>query len=307
MKIISISDIHGDFETFDKALKYIKNTDAEVLTINGDLSGSVFNKEEKEYFVNITNNLRGLVQQIYHDTKGNIRTFHDSMKFLISGKIKAPKELMKLADDYLRFEKKAVERMSNQYQEFKDRFNDLEQKIILVPGNWDGKCIDDVLAKYNIHNRYPEEIDGIRFIGYGGSREHPIELPIDLTVHYYENEAFSHLSKHENAEVVLIHTCPKGFEGSERHTGEYSLLAYLYRNAPSLILTGNTHRPFIVKEEKTSTIVANPGNLGRYQNQNFGTFLELEIDKDFFVRPLYVHKIDGDSIKSIEITEKVPQ
>ena len=53
MKIIHMSDIHGDFESFDKALEIVKATDAEVLAITGDLSGNLFEGEEKEYFEKI--------------------------------------------------------------------------------------------------------------------------------------------------------------------------------------------------------------------------------------------------------------
>ena len=52
------------------------------------------------------------LNQVYDKTNGQIKTFHDIAEFLISDKIKTPnKAIKKLADDYLRLEKKAKEGM----------------------------------------------------------------------------------------------------------------------------------------------------------------------------------------------------
>ena len=306
MKIINMSDIHGDFETFDKALQVAKTSDAEVLAINGDLSGRVFNEKEKEYFIGLSNTLMRLMPEI-HKVNDKVRTIHDAAEFLNSNNIKVEGNLRKIGEDYLKLEEKVKERMLNNYKEFKQRFDSLEQKVILIPGNWDYKYIDDVLSHENIHDKYPEEINGIKFVGYGGAREHPKELPLDLTIHFNEDEAYSHLCKFEDAEVALFHTVPRGFESNGSHPGEYSLLAYLFRNTPSLVLTAHTHKPFIAKEEKTSAIVANPGNLGRYENGDFGTFLELEIDENYFVNPKAMYKINGNSVETHELKERISQ
>ncbi len=303
-----MADIHGDFETFDKALQLVKASDAEVLAITGDLSGYVFDEKEEEYFINLVNNLGGLAQQIHQNTNGNgqIKTFHDCAEFLTSNNVKADEDVKKIGEDYLRFEEVAKEKMLGTYKEFRQRFDSLDQKVILVPGNWDYKHIDDVLAHENLHGKYKEEIGGIEFAGYGGALELPVALPFDLINHFDEDEAYSHLCK-EDAEVVLMHTMPKGFAGNERHYGEYSMLAFLYRNTPSLILTGHNHCPCVINDEKTGTIVANPGNLGRYNSQDFGTFLELEIDENYFVCPKAMYKVNGNSVETLDLKEKVPQ
>lgn len=306
MKIINISDIHGDFETFDEALEVVRNSDAEVLAVNGDLTGSVFDEKEKKKFLEVSGIFHNILPQIFKATNGNVRTFHDAAEFLTSNKVKANDKAKSGAEDYLDFEKKAKKRMLSQYKEFKDRFDELEQKVILVPGNWDGKCIDDYLAHENIHNKYYEEVDGVKFVGYGGSSKHPIELPQDLIIDFDIDEAFQYLSKFEDAEVALTHACPGGFEGKNLGSpGEYFLLAYLYKNAPSLILYGDSHNPFVFKEKKTGTVVANPGNLGRYKDENFGTFLGIEIDDDFFVEPNTLYKLNGKEIEQYPLSEKV--
>lgn len=304
MRIISMSDIQGDFETLDKALPVVRTSDAEVLAMTGDLSGSVFEEKEKPEFLEASKVMRSLMPQVYQDTQRQVRTVHDTAEFLLSNKVKASDELKKAAGTYLLLEKQAREKMLTTYREFRQRFNDLHQKVILVPGEWDGKCIDDVLAHENIHNKIIEEVNGIEFVGYGGAGQYPAEIPIDLTTDFFEREALEHLSKYENAEVALVHECPNGFEGNGKYSGNFALLAYLFRNRPSLILTGHSHSPFVAREPKTGTFVINPGNLGRYENQDFGTFLELEIDKDFFVKPIRTYKVNGEVVITKEFSQE---
>ena len=317
-----MSNIYGDFETLQKALKYISETDAKVITIQGDLSGKVLeggeltgrilNDKDERNKIYVLNKIMGdILPQIYQNT-GKQMTRHDAACMLIEsdGKIQGSEDLKKVALDYILLEKKAKDKMSENYQKFKEIFEGLTQKVLLVPGNWDGLHIDDFLAKQNLHDKYPEEIEGIKFVGYGGSPEQVPELPYDLTFGFNEDVAYSHLVKNEGAEVVLSHTIPRHYENHGSNRGQYSLLAYLHRCAPSLFLMGHNNFPFVKKESKTGTILANPGNLGRdplNRNPNFGSFLEFEIDGNFIVTPLASHKISGDKIETYEIKEKVSQ
>jgi Icc-related predicted phosphoesterase len=188
--------------------------------------------------------------------------------------------------------------MLNNYKQFKERFDSLKQKVVLVPGNWDGKCIDDVLAQQNLHNKSSLEIDNAQFFGYGGSDETPIAIPKDLLINFDSDELFQYLSSQESrddlADVVLTHTPPRYFEGkNKRHTRDPLLLAHLYKNSPELILCGHNHELYVLKDETASTIIVNPGNLGRYQNDSFGTFLEIDTNKEGFTKPeIKVHKIN---------------
>ncbi|MEK6826872.1 MAG: metallophosphoesterase [Nanoarchaeota archaeon] len=291
MKIIHMSDIHGDFESFDKALEIVKATDAEVLAITGDLSGNLFEGEEKEYFEKMNSFLNKSFS-----TNG---TIHDLAEALVSGKLKIPLEnAVQLGEEYLKFEGVAKERMLNNYKQFKERFNTLKQKVVLVPGNWDGKCIDDILAQENLHEKAPIEIDDAQFFGYGSSNEIPIIVPRDLLIDFDSDIAFQYLHAQESrddlADVVLTHVPPRYFEGeNKKHSGDPLMLAYLYRNSPELILCGHIHEPSIIQDKIASTIIVNPGNLGRYQNDSFGTFLEIDTSKEGFTKPEFkVHKIN---------------
>ncbi|MBU4070076.1 MAG: metallophosphoesterase family protein [Nanoarchaeota archaeon] len=297
MKIMAMSDIHGDFETFDKALKVVKQSDADVLTISGDILGSMLNEEETESFMKKLYLMRNLGEQVYHQTNGKINTFKEFKKFLKSDNLELPYDVKSDVEKYLQFEESIKERQILQYNEFKERFNDLEKKIVLVPGNWDGSCIDSVLHKENIHNKGSKNINGIEIVGYGGSNLMPQGLSEDAMTEFDGDEAFSHFSNYEDAEVILTHECPRGFEGNGYFKGEYSLLANIYKNTPSLVLCGHTHSPLIAEEKKSGTIIANPGNLGRYNGGNFGTFLEINIDENAFVKPETFYQLNGNDVK----------
>jgi Icc-related predicted phosphoesterase len=287
IKIIHMSDIHGDFESFDKALEIVKTTDADVLAITGDLSGHLFQGEEKEHFAKIN----FFLNQNF-SINGPI---HGLAEALASGKIDAPtikdkSQLIGVGREYLKFEELARERMLSNYNEFKTRFDTLKQKVVLIPGNWDGKYIDDILSQENLHEKSPLEIGDVQFFGYGSCTDIPIFIPRDFLIDYNSDSIFQYLSAQESkddlADVVLTHLPPRYFEGkNKRTTGDPLTLAYMFRNSPELILCGHTHGLSIIQDNTSSTFVVNPGNLGRYGNDSFGTFLEIDTNKEGFTKP----------------------
>lgn len=301
MKIITMSDIHGDFDALDRALEVVQNSGADVLTINGDLAGSVFEGEEKGQFKKDYAAVRNTGAQIYRGTNGRVNSMRGFAKFLLSNNVNADEKLMNAAKNYLDFEGKAEEKMMQQYTEFKGMIKNLNQRVFLIPGNWDGKCIDDVLANENISNKTQYNHNGISFIGYGGSYEAPVEMPEDILIRFDEDEAFNHLSQFKDAEISLMHANPRGFD-SEGYKGVYSLLAYMSRNTPSLILTGHSHEPKIIKDGVSGTVIVNPGKLGRYNGDCSRGFVELDIDEKLFVSPIAYYSLDKNhSIKRQEL------
>ena len=67
------------------------------------------------------------------------------------------------------------------------------------------------------------------------------------------------------------------------------------------MICGHSHLVSIYKDNASGTIVANPGNLGRYENDSFGSFLELEIDKELFVKPIRFLKVCDDKVEERRI------
>ena len=78
-----MSDIHGDFETLDIALEFVKGSGADVLAVTGDLAGSVFGKKDKKAYCDNLENLDQVREEIYSATKGRVRTFHNAAEYLV--------------------------------------------------------------------------------------------------------------------------------------------------------------------------------------------------------------------------------
>ncbi len=305
MKITSLSDIHGDFETFDKAGEIIKASDADVVAITGDIAGGVFEGDEKELFVKIQDLMYSNAEHVMKIMEDKIKSMHDVAGFLASGYDKnVPDNLKEKAKQYLDMEKTGEERLSWQYRIFKKKLDALGKPVVLVPGNWDSKCLESILSEECIHGK-TKEIGGVKFTGFGGAPITPREMPVNLLYGFDEDEAFLTLNKHEDAEVVLTHANPRFFEGKNAFfKGEYALLTNLHRNTPSLMLTGHSHSCLWAKENKAGTVVLNPGNLGRYENQPFGTFFELELDDNLFVKPLAFYRINGTEVHREDLAIK---
>ncbi len=299
-----MSDIHGDFETFDKALEIVRESKADVLAISGDLNGNHFDEQEKKQFYEAYKMLLNMSLQLNQRSNGQGRiNCYDAAGLITSGKIQSNNKIREKAITYLNIGEKGKKKIADNYVEFKKRFDTLEQRVFIVPGDLDTNYIDDVLAPYNLHLRFPEEVKGFKFAGYGGAAEIPLDIPQESVMRYNMKEGFSHLSNHEDASVVLTHTPPIGFEGSNKYEGNPLLLAYLYRIEPDLILSGHNHVPFVSKEPKTGTIVANPGLLGKYNNENNGTFMEIDVD-EYKVSPITLYNLNG---QNIDLRDKVFQ
>ena len=83
MKIMHLSDIHGDFKTFDKVANRIKESDADVVAITGDVSGKVFDDEKEKSFIKTRYIISNEGESIYRASDGKIKTLQDIALFEI--------------------------------------------------------------------------------------------------------------------------------------------------------------------------------------------------------------------------------
>ncbi len=174
MKLAQISDIHGDLEMLERASKLVqKINDVEVLAITGDIAGSVLKGEERDYFIQVSQNTQKLRDFLYQHTEGKIDTTRKAAEAMIEGipglNIENQTEIVEHSKNYLKLEAKTKKGLKAQYQGAKDILEAMPQEKVLVPGNWDCRCMDDYLAKWNIHDRNNKEVEigGVNFIGYG--------------------------------------------------------------------------------------------------------------------------------------------
>jgi Icc-related predicted phosphoesterase len=142
--------------------------------------------------------------------------------------------------------------------------NDLtDLPILALPGNCDPRDILRVFDKSsakNLHGK-KEIMDGITFVGLGGSNSTPFNTPFELD----EDEIYNDLDEHMvHGAILILHFPVKGhldLAGRGVHTGSTGALRIVEKYRPSLVLSGHIHEARGVETDEYGTIYANPGPL----------------------------------------------
>ena len=141
-------------------------------------------------------------------------------------------------------------------------FDKFSQKILAVPGNCDHESIIKVVEDsqaINLHER-SLSMEGVRFIGIGGSNPTPFCTPFEIQECDFEENVNRMLADVSTEEVLvtLTHTPPFGFLDmvGDEHVGCKALNAFLDR--ADLMVCGHIHEARGV-EISGKTIIVNPG------------------------------------------------
>ncbi|WP_342305134.1 metallophosphoesterase [Methanolobus sp. ZRKC5] len=135
--------------------------------------------------------------------------------------------------------------------------------ILAVPGNCDHesiiKVIEDSRAT-NLHNK-AVKIDGVKFVGMGGSNPTPFCTPFEIEECDFEtnlNSLMNETEKTDEPVVILTHVPPYGIldDVGDTHVGCKALSAFL--DTADLIVCGHIHEARGIKKSGKTTIV-NPG------------------------------------------------
>ena len=136
-------------------------------------------------------------------------------------------------------------------------------KILALPGNCDPREILDVLDRssaVNLHGK-KETIDGLTFVGLGGSNDTPFNTPFELT----EEEIFQQLDNIMEPEVILVLHFPVQGHLDEvpggGHTGSTAALKIIKRYQPSIVISGHIHETRGVETDENGITYVNPGPL----------------------------------------------
>ena len=134
-------------------------------------------------------------------------------------------------------------------------------KTLAVPGNCDPREILEVIENSNADNLHAKKvtINGITFVGLGGSNVTPFNTPFELT----EAEIFNALDTLMEPGVVLLLHFPVYGHLDEvpqgEHTGSKSALQIVEKYQPSLVLSGHIHETRGAKVDENGIQYLNPG------------------------------------------------
>ena len=146
--------------------------------------------------------------------------------------------------------------------------------VLAVHGNCDGRDVPQLLEELGIglHDRRVE-INGVGFIGLGGSNITPFNTIWELT----EDEIMKILERnYRPGDVILSHVPPRDTKAdrihSGLHVGSKALREFIERNQPPLVVTGHIHEARSV-DRVGKTVIVNPGPLFR------GYYAVIELDE----------------------------
>ncbi len=155
----------------------------------------------------------------------------------------------------------------SELEDILERIEAAKIKTLAIPGNCDPKPIQQILEKHGIslHSK-KEEVDGVTFVGLGGSNTTPFNTPFELTEVEIEEELVELTNGLGNGWVLATHvpaygTCadltPDGI-----HAGSKSVRKIIDRKQPRLALCAHIHEARCT-DKVGDTVIVNPGPISK--------------------------------------------
>ncbi len=159
----------------------------------------------------------------------------------------------------------------NELREVVSSLTDYTNKLLVIPGNMDGKNAVTVLEELDVsvHNKQIT-IDNVGFTGFGGSTPTPFGTPFELSekeiVQNIENNFNGLLKQNPKKTVVVCHNPPYNTKVDKvllgAHVGSKEIRKFIEKNAPNVFLSGHIHEAVGV-DKIGETILLNPGPFRR--------------------------------------------
>ena len=315
MRAIYLTDIHDSL----KSLRFvIKNTEADLYIISGDLIYKAFYTEDKLYeFLEIQDKLYTLIAKLDLECA----PYEYAMQVL-SAPTSYDKELAIGAAHYKLLFHQASVNMKEKYQVIKDLLDKYAQaKTVLIPGNYDMDLQYTALYKFDLHRRH-EEVKGITFSGFGGAPIVRPGIPEMLSVIFDEVQEIGKIKSEPNRffndtkpDILVIHNPAYGTLDrvpSQGHIGSFGIRDYIDDNYPTLVLSGHIHEDYgLLKSNQTYCL--NPSNFGGVDTpggyEPGGYFSSFELQKGdcekTFLRNLKLHRCVETDKKEFTIKDIV--
>jgi len=150
-----------------------------------------------------------------------------------------------------------------------DEVMQAEKPVLAVSGNCDLRGVDEFLSARGINIHAGSQIiDGIGFLGLGGSLVTPFHTPNEYTEEELEaalDAGFQSLPGEDTPFVLVSHQPPVNTAcdiiGGGRHVGSLAVRRFIEKRKPLACITGHIHESSAT-DRIMETPVINPGRLG---------------------------------------------
>ncbi len=305
MRVIYLTDIHGDFERLRELLS---ETVANAYIIGGDLIDIPFYSMETSIrYHELQSFFHGLRMKMGQDD----RILEDFVDQLLEGPDVA-EDIQDKGTMYQQYTVRARRVMQQKYKVLKNFVSMKKKSVILfLPGNYDMDLKYTALHDHDLHLHW-YTIGEMRVCGYGGAEVRTPGIPERYIVRYLagtpsrqarkngkKNEMYSFF-RVVKPHIIVAHQPAYGINDNTTAGGAYgstSLRSYCDDNPVLLCLTGHAHDSWGVRL-KERTLYLNPSNFGQVTGptgevSEGGFFYQIEVDREA-VRSLTFRKyFDG--------------
>ncbi|HPB83626.1 MAG TPA: metallophosphoesterase [Spirochaetota bacterium] len=311
MRLIYLTDIHGDFE---KLRSILFDTIADIYIISGDLIDIPF--------YNMDSAIR------YHDLQSYFNSLRKQMEkedVVLEDFVEDLLELPEISDEIqergYKYQQYTIRARRVMQQKYKVVENLLLSKpggqSFCLPGNYDMDLKYTALHERDLHMHW-HSIENLKIAGYGGADIFTAGIPERYIVKYNagigiddrKNEMYTFF-KAVKPQIIVSHQPAHGIHDWLSHigpSGSPALRTYCDNNDVLLCLTGHIHNQWGVKAVE-NTLYCNPSNFGEVTTTygdviEGGFFHQVEIHNNTVSHVLF-RKVVDDRI--YDIAEYTPQ
>lgn len=146
------------------------------------------------------------------------------------------------------------------------RLGKIKKKVLLIHGNHETENILKKLSSYHknitfLHNKKIIK-ENILILGWGGGGFSIRDKKFEKFINKHKKE----IKKHKT--ILLVHAPPYGTKTDKigkEHVGNKSVIEFIHKYQPVLIVTGHIHEGF-GEDRIKKTLIINPGPYGRLVN-----------------------------------------
>ncbi len=289
MRIIYLTDIHGDFE---RVKNLLSETVAHLYIIAGDLIDIPFyNMETSIRYHELQSYFHGLRMKMDEEDK-LLEDFVDDL-------LDSPDITDEIQDKGTRYQQYTIRARRVMQQKYKVLMNIISMKkksrVFCLPGNYDMDLKYTSLHDHDLHLHW-YKIDDLRICGYGGAEVWTPGIPERYIVQYQAGmDAYGRRNGKRNEmypffrmvkpHIIVAHQPAYGINDNTTAGGAFGsplLRTYCDDNPVMLCLTGHAHDSWGVKLHE-GTLYLNPSNFGQVTGPTGevtegGFFYQIEID-----------------------------